>query len=111
MPRYFLESDFISGWVQLDQVFNSYLRMTTSQRAGSVLEQSGGRAKRNLSHCVYSNNYWSSTENNTTNAWNFNFNNGYINNNNKTNAYYVRCVRSWICTSLIFLVADGAIWN
>ncbi|MFN3454893.1 MAG: DUF1566 domain-containing protein [Pseudobdellovibrio sp.] len=105
MPRCFLESDFISGWVQLDHVFNSYLRLASSQSVGSVLEQSGGRITRDPSHCVYSNNYWSSTENNTTNAWNFNFNNGYINNNNnnnKTNAYYVRCVRSWICTSLNF---------
>jgi len=39
------------------------------------------------------NNYWSSTENNTNNGWNQNFNNGDQNNNNKTNANYVRCVR------------------
>ncbi len=40
------------------------------------------------------NNYWSSTTYapNTTNAWNVNFNNGNVNNNNKTNPYYVRCV-------------------
>ncbi|MCC7405017.1 MAG: DUF1566 domain-containing protein [Bdellovibrionales bacterium] len=44
---------------------------------------------------MYSSNYWSSTENNNTNAWNFNFNNGYANNNNKTNNNYVRCVRRW----------------
>ena len=30
---------------------------------------------------------------NTTNALNVNFNNGNVNNNNKTNAYYVRPVR------------------
>ncbi len=42
-----------------------------------------------------SNNYWSSTTNpsNTTNAFNVNFNNGNANNNDKTNANYVRCVR------------------
>lgn len=42
-----------------------------------------------------SNNYWSSTTNanNTSNAWNVNFNNGNTNNNNKTNTNNVRCVR------------------
>jgi hypothetical protein len=39
------------------------------------------------------NYYWSSTENNTNNAWNQNFSNGTQNNNNKTNTNYVRCVR------------------
>ncbi|MBR1541457.1 MAG: DUF1566 domain-containing protein [Bacteroidaceae bacterium] len=37
-------------------------------------------------------NYWSSTENSATNAWNFNFNNGRANNNNKWNSNYVRPV-------------------
>ena len=42
-----------------------------------------------------SNNYWSATENNATNAWYVNFNNGNTNNNNnnKTNNNRVRCVR------------------
>jgi uncharacterized protein (TIGR02145 family) len=42
-----------------------------------------------------SSNYWSSTTNanNTSNAWNVNFNNGNTNNNNKNNSKYVRCVR------------------
>jgi len=39
-------------------------------------------------------NYWSSTENNANNAWNFNFNNGNANNNNKNNTYRVRAVRA-----------------
>ena len=30
-------------------------------------------------------NYWSSSEYNTTNAWNLNFNSGNVNNNNKYN--------------------------
>ena len=39
--------------------------------------------------------YWSSSENNNNNAWNFNFNNGNAANyNNKTNTYFVRAVRS-----------------
>jgi uncharacterized protein (TIGR02145 family) len=42
-------------------------------------------------------NWWSSTENNTTNAWNrnLNYNNGNINrnNNNKQNGFSVRCLR------------------
>lgn len=39
-----------------------------------------------------SNNYWSSVEYNTNNAWNMNFNNGNANNNNKSNTNYVRAV-------------------
>ncbi|HBR79589.1 MAG TPA: hypothetical protein DEA46_04140 [Candidatus Moranbacteria bacterium] len=38
-------------------------------------------------------NYWSATENSTTNARNVNFNDGNSNNNNKTNSNSVRCVR------------------
>jgi hypothetical protein len=41
------------------------------------------------------NNYWSSTENDNTNAWNQNFNNGDQNNNNKNNTNYVRAVRGF----------------
>jgi hypothetical protein len=43
-----------------------------------------------------SNNYWSSStyQNNPTNAWNVNFNDGNTNNNNKTNSLYVRGVRA-----------------
>ena len=40
-----------------------------------------------------SDNYWSSTENDASNAWNVNFNNCNVNNNNKTNDNYVRAVR------------------
>ena len=47
----------------------------------------------NIGGFVYSNRYWSSTEFSTTNAWLFGFDNGYIYNANKSNAYYVRCVR------------------
>ena len=42
------------------------------------------------------NNYWSSSENDATNAWNQNFNSGNPgnqNNNTKTNSNYVRAVR------------------
>jgi len=38
-------------------------------------------------------NHWSSTENSETNARNVNFSDGNPNNNNKTNANTVRCVR------------------
>ena len=39
--------------------------------------------------------YWSSSAyaNNTNNAWNVNFNNGHVNNNNKNNDNHVRLVR------------------
>lgn len=62
MPRCFLESDFISGWVQLAFGVNSYPRLTFGPNGGSELEQSSIRIKRNSSHCVYSSYYWSSTE-------------------------------------------------
>lgn len=41
------------------------------------------------------NNYWSGStiSANPNNAWNVNFNNGDVNNNNKTNNNYVRAVR------------------
>jgi len=42
-----------------------------------------------------SNNYWSSSENNTNNAWNYNGNNGNANNNNKTNNNRVRAVLAY----------------
>lgn len=43
--------------------------------------------------CVLSSsNYWCSTEYNSNNAWNVNFNSGDINNNNKYNSNYVRAV-------------------
>jgi hypothetical protein len=42
---------------------------------------------------LIANNYWSSTEYNSTNAYKLNFNNGNRNNNNKGNNNYVRCVR------------------
>ena len=40
--------------------------------------------------------YWSSSPNanNSNNAWIVNFNNGNVNNNNKDNHNYVRCVRA-----------------
>ena len=42
----------------------------------------------------YSGYYWSATEGTTTNsAWAVYFNNGVTNSTNKTNTYYVRCVR------------------
>ncbi|HPJ96690.1 MAG TPA: DUF1566 domain-containing protein [Syntrophales bacterium] len=46
-----------------------------------------------------SDNYWSSTTNadNTDNAWNVNFNNGNVNNDDKTNTNYVRAVRGGQC--------------
>ena len=51
-----------------------------------------------------SSNYWSSTTNadNTNNAWHVNFNNGNVNNNNKSNSYYVRAVRGGKCLLLSF---------
>ncbi|MEA2091813.1 MAG: DUF1566 domain-containing protein [Campylobacterota bacterium] len=46
-----------------------------------------------------SNNYWSATthQDNSENAWIVNFNNGNVNNNDKDNNNYVRCVRAGEC--------------
>ncbi|MCL6584578.1 MAG: DUF1566 domain-containing protein [bacterium] len=51
-----------------------------------------------------SSEYWSSTTNasNTDNAWCVNFSNGSVNNNNKSNSYYVRAVRGGKCSLLSF---------
>jgi len=38
--------------------------------------------------------YWSSAENSATSAWNQNFSTGNVLNYNKTNSFYVRCVRT-----------------
>lgn len=43
---------------------------------------------------MQTNNYWSSTEYNSTNAVNWRFNNSNTNYNNKTNNNYARCVRT-----------------
>ena len=50
-----------------------------------------------------SDNYWSSTTNadNPDNAWNVNFNNGNVNNNDKTNTNYVRAVRGGQCNAAL----------
>lgn len=42
-----------------------------------------------------SDNYWSSSQNNTNNAWNQNFDNGNQNNDNKNNTLQVRPVRGF----------------
>ena len=44
---------------------------------------------------VQSSNYWSATTNanNTSNAWDVNFNNGDVDNDDKTNTNHVWCVR------------------
>ncbi len=52
-------------------------------------------------------NYWSSTQNDSSNAYYMYFNSGNVNtnNNNKTNGRSVRCVRQEF-TTLIFLIFD-----
>lgn len=51
------------------------------------------RVSEQLNDSFEANNYWSSTENDGTNAWNPNFNNGNQNVNNKTNNRRVRAAR------------------
>jgi len=46
---------------------------------------------------LQSNNYWSSSERNANNAWNFNSDNGNWNNDNKDNDKLVRaCLAYWV---------------
>ena len=45
--------------------------------------------------------YWSSAQNNTNNAYNANFNNGYMNNNNVNNNNYVRLAASFIILKIL----------
>mgnify|MGYP000539303466 CR=1 FL=1 len=52
-------------------------------------------AQRNVVGSFASNNYWSSSENNSNNAWNQNFDNGNQNDNNKNNTLGVRAVRGF----------------
>ena len=53
------------------------------------------RGREQVGRETAANNYWSSTTNatNPNNAWNVNFNDGNVNNNNKSNSKYVRAVR------------------
>jgi hypothetical protein len=85
--------------------------MTTSEHAlfksdkGTVLAQLSNilvrllaRIKTPLYNVVggfANNNYWSSTEYSSTDAWNQNFNNGNQNNNTKNNTLPVRAVRGF----------------
>ena len=48
--------------------------------------------KRKIVYAEIDSNHWSSTEYNSNNSWNVNFNDGNINNNNKNNQYVVRPV-------------------
>ncbi|MBX3027856.1 DUF1566 domain-containing protein [bacterium] len=69
-----------------------------ARRPGPAAAPFGG-AREQAARATQSNNYWSSTtyQNNPTNAWNVNFNDGNVNANNKSNTFYVRAVRggSW----------------
>ena len=62
-----------------------------AERAVRVCQQGAGNKWR----WSQSNNYWSATtyQNNPSNAWNVNFNDGNVNANNKSNNNYVRGVR------------------
>ena len=54
--------------------------------------EKGRLVKNKTQYAFTASNYWSSTEYNSNNAWNVNFNNGNINNNNKYNEMNVRPV-------------------
>jgi len=76
--------------------FGTSCRLT--QASANVSALPGGNGNGSSFNNVGNNgNWWSSTENNATNAWNrnMNYNNSDVNrnNNNKTNLYSVRCVQ------------------
>lgn len=58
-------------------------------RSLAAIERQSGRTS------VQSSNYWSATTNaaNASNAWDVNFNNGNVNNDDKSNTHFVWCVR------------------
>ena len=60
---------------------------------------SSGTASSASNNAGSNGNYWSATENNSSNAWNLNFNSGNanVNNNNKSNGFSVRLFREGIC--------------
>ena len=60
---------------------------------------SNGTASTASNNAGTNGNYWSATENNSSNAWNLNFNSGNanVNNNNKSNGRSVRLFREGIC--------------
>ena len=70
--------------------------LAVQMRRGGLLCSAQERDREQVEGATQSSNYWSSTtnQNNPTNAWNVNFNNGNTNNNNKTNSLYVRAVRA-----------------
>jgi hypothetical protein len=69
-------------------------RKGASQFRGGFNDPAARRDSEQLNEDAFeANNYWSSTENDASNAWNQNFNNGNQGNNNKDNSYRVRAVR------------------
>ena len=69
--------------IELEELFEAYFSCRSNSGAFSGIGGNG--------------NWWSSTENNTNNAWNrnLNYNNSNVNrnNNNKSYGFSVRCVR------------------
>ncbi|MBN1339610.1 MAG: hypothetical protein JXA03_09820 [Bacteroidales bacterium] len=92
-----MKTEKIHGLFQLSKIVcTANVRTTTKWLFFSALP--GG----NYNSGTYNNmgnngNWWSATENSSTNAWNrnMNYDNGSVNrnNNNKTNGFSVRCVR------------------
>ena len=60
----------------------------------ATLEQ-GRLVKNKIQYAFTASNYWSSSEYNQNNAWNVNFNSGYVNNNNKYNSNVARAVAAF----------------
>jgi hypothetical protein len=87
-------SDWSSAKTACDElVFNGYSdwHLPTSDELNDIYlklnkNQLGGLAFKN---------YWSSSQYNSSNPWGQNFNNGNLLNDDKSNQYYIRAVRSF----------------
>jgi len=78
------QSDWYLPSIQeLNMLWNNYYTVART------LSQIGGATQ------LANNYYWSSSEDNSIYAWDFNFANGSTNYNGKSNAYYVRAVRAF----------------
>jgi uncharacterized protein (TIGR02145 family) len=84
--------------LQLSKIVRAENALTTNQWLLFSAFPGGNRnTNGNFNNLGNNGNWWSSSENSSTNAWNrnMNYNNGNVNrnNNNKGNGFSVRCLR------------------
>ncbi|MDR3350668.1 MAG: hypothetical protein LBN98_03325 [Prevotellaceae bacterium] len=79
-------------WHWLKEISATSLVITKTRMGGALAGNANGSSMNNVGS---NGNYWSSTENDTNNAYymNFNTSNANTNNTNKNNGFQVRCVK------------------